>query len=126
MTQKDAAMHWQQGAQEELTAARVLHEGKQYRQALLLCHLAVEKALKATYIREHDDEPPKTHNLVALARRLSSFDWSQEEIDELDELSDFVIDARYADPPWAEETATEARSSVWLERTAQYLSRLSP
>ena len=103
--------------------AQVLHEHGKYRGILFHCHLAVEKAMKAAHIREHNTNPPKTHNLVELARALS-YVWSTEKIDNLDELTDFVVDARYGDPDWSEHTATEERSSFWFNHAEIIISKL--
>jgi HEPN domain-containing protein len=123
MTQQDAAQQWLAEARDELEAARILRERGKYRQALFLCHLAVEKALKGAHIAEKDDVPPKTHDLIDLAQRLKR-EWTENEKEDLRFLSRFVIDARYADPPWTEEYATEEHATHWVERCEYFLSKL--
>jgi hypothetical protein len=36
-------------------------------------------------------------------------------------MTEFVINARYADPVWAEAKATKEYAALWLERTEQLL-----
>lgn len=121
VTQQDAVQHRQKGAQYGLEQARVLSENEKYQGALFHCHLAVEKMLKAQHIKEHDAIPPYTHDLIALAGMLQR-EWSEEEKEDLRFLSRFVIDARYADPPWAEEYATAENATHWITRAQYFLS----
>ena len=124
MTQQDAAEQWREGARDELAAARVLLEGQRYEQALFHCHLATEKALKAAWIVAHGtEEPPHTHDLVSLAKALPR-QWTDEQLTDFETLTRFVIDARYADPPWAKEYATKEHAATWLERAKGFCSLL--
>ena len=53
--------------------------------------------LKAIYVSSHNNEvPPKVHNLVRLAE-LSGLNFSEEQLDFLDKINDFNIEARYPD-----------------------------
>lgn len=124
MTQQEAVAHWLRGAEKALKAAQILQRDGIFEPALFECHLCVEKALKAAYLHEHDKAPPPTHNLILLAKNLAR-SWTEDELEQLRTLSQFVIDARYADPPWAEEYATEINTAFWIERSAAFLLRLS-
>lgn len=124
MIREDAAKQWHAEAQDELEAAQFLKEKSKYRQALFLCHLAVEKALKGAYIAGRGAIPPKTHDLIDLAQQLGR-EWTEAEKEDLRFLSRFVIDARYADPPWTEEYATEESATHWIERSKYFLSLLT-
>ena len=37
--------------------------------AVFLCHLAVEKSLKAIFFKRHKNQPPKIHSLIYLLER---------------------------------------------------------
>ena len=50
---------------------------------MFMCHMAIEKALKALYARAGDALPPKTHNLLLLIEKIG--------LDLPEELYDFVF-----------------------------------
>ena len=63
---------------------------------LFFGHLTVEKILKAIYVDKHDNTPPFSHNLVYLAER-ADLDLEDENLELLEEVSDFNLEARYPD-----------------------------
>ena len=63
---------WWQKAGDDLRSAQLLQSGEAWDSAVFYAHQAVEKALKALYIEQRRRMPPKTHNLVELARELSA------------------------------------------------------
>jgi len=62
---EDELREWLRIAQQDLLAARQLHEGRLYQAACFHCQQAVEKVLKA-YLRWKDHEAPKIHDLTVL------------------------------------------------------------
>lgn len=52
----------------DLKTAESLYRAKRYIYAIFMCHLAVEKALKALVVESTGRVPPKTHNLVSLMK----------------------------------------------------------
>jgi HEPN domain-containing protein len=120
MTEADVIAHWRKGAKDALESAKLLCEGNQFTNALFLCHLAVEKALKALYMAQYDKDAPYSHNLLDLALSLQQT-WSKEQKSALDELTDFVVGARYSDPVWAREYADKAHASQWIDWTQKFL-----
>ncbi len=125
VTREDAVQHWQQGARDALESAKILCHGKQYASALFHCHLAVEKALKASYIAHHDKDHPHTHDLLQLALLLKST-WTLEEKTLLSELTDYAVAARYGDPSFTDQQATEENAVRWIEATEHFLGPLLP
>jgi HEPN domain-containing protein len=121
MTGKELIQHWKRSAKEEYDAAEILHRGKRFTQALFHCHLAVEKMLKAQYMLEHDEDPPYSHNLVVVARKLKR-KWTEQEEQELGELSHYCEQSRYGDELWIESIATEETAKRWLDRCKYFLS----
>ena len=62
---------------------------------LFIGHLVLEKTLKALYVQANNNElPPKTHNLIKLARRCNHNITEEQEIF-LDEVNDFNLEVRY-------------------------------
>lgn len=121
MTREEAAAHWQTGANDALEVAKLSFTAGKYALALFHCQLAVEKALKALYIEQHDAIPPKTHDLLQLAEKIEFFiDDRQRAL--LDELSDFATLARYSDGDWEHTSATEERAKHWISVVDEFLS----
>ena len=59
--------YWLDSAEESWQSAAVLIEGGRYAIALFCWHLAIEKILKAHWVKNNKDNyPPRTHNLVLL------------------------------------------------------------
>lgn len=125
MTEADVIAHWQQGARNELASAKLLSAGGQYAGALFHCHLAVEKALKARYMQEHDCEAPLTHDLLQLALPLDC-PWAADQKRFLADLTQYAIAARYDDPVWAEREATRAKADACVSGVETFLSLLLP
>jgi len=62
---------------------------------LFICHLVLEKLIKAFYVKNNDNRiPPKTHNLVRLVQ-LAQMKLEEKQLLFLDEVNDFNIEIRY-------------------------------
>jgi HEPN domain-containing protein len=120
MTQKQVIAHWKKGAQDSLEVARMCFEAGKHEHALFNAHLAVEKALKACHIAEHDSAPPYTHELHEVARGLS-LTLTTGQTDALREMSRLAVRARYADHQWSAEQATETNARYWIDQAETLL-----
>lgn len=49
-----------------MDTAEVMFSNGRYFYAVFMCHLSIEKGLKALYSHVHNQAPPKTHNLLYL------------------------------------------------------------
>lgn len=116
--QEKAANAWKDGARDAFDTAEKLYASKKYHHALFFCHLAVEKALKAAYMLEHNKMPPHTHDLVLLASRLS-MPMGPEQLNKLAEITTFNIDARYDE----EKLALYRKATV--EYTTQWMAYIN-
>ena len=58
---------WMRQADYDLETAEYMFQGGRRFYAVFMCHLAVEKGLKALFETKLNRLPPKTHNLVYLA-----------------------------------------------------------
>lgn len=121
MTQQQVVAHWRKGAQDSLEVARMCLTAHKYEHALFSAHLAVEKALKARYISEHDDAAPFIHDLHALAT-VTSVVFSDDQMAILREMSRLAVRARYADHQWSEEQATTEHAEYWVEQAEKLAS----
>ena len=85
---------WLKSSKEDYKIAEDLIDMKHYQWALFLCHIAIEKVLKASYIKINDQYPPPIHKLVKLAADCK-IELSEEQVDDLREMTSFNIEARY-------------------------------
>ena len=86
--------NWLESAQYDLgTAEQMLNTGR-YIYTIFMCHLAIEKILKAKVREITDKTPPRTHNLRYLIK-LSNLEPSEEILVFISELSDVSIPTRY-------------------------------
>ena len=94
MSIEEQIKYWIDGAEHDLTAAEHLLESGDYLWCLFVGHLVLEKMLKAIYLRDRKEIPPRTHNLLALARSVG-LNLIQEQVEFLSRVNDFNIEARY-------------------------------
>jgi HEPN domain-containing protein len=62
---------WFRQADYDMKTAEYLYKGGKYIYAVFMCHLAIEKALKALYQKNKNEIPPKVHNLVFLIEKMA-------------------------------------------------------
>lgn len=89
--------YWLKSAEHDLDSAYAIFSSGRYDWSLFVAHLALEKALKAIWIKNNSEIiPPRTHNLVKLAEG-ANIKLSDNEKLFLYEVSDFNVEARYPD-----------------------------
>ncbi|TEB06157.1 HEPN domain protein [Pelotomaculum schinkii] len=59
---------WLTQAEYDLDTADSLYQAGRYIYTIFMCHLAVEKTLKALVVERTGKVPPKTHNLIQLIK----------------------------------------------------------
>jgi len=87
---------WQKSADLDFAAAQDLFKSEKYPHSLFFMHLALEKILKALYVKIRQSYPPRSHNLkylvgqmdLIIPERLCAY---------LPEIDSFNIEARYPD-----------------------------
>jgi HEPN domain-containing protein len=57
---------WVEDAEYDLQSAEVMFNSRRYFFVVFMCHLTIEKLLKAVIVERQSIVPPKTHNLVGL------------------------------------------------------------
>ena len=104
MNPNDKTEYWINLAIEDIEVARLLLSGGKTLYAGFMCHLSIEKGLKAV-ISKSDEPPPKTHDLVKLAKQGNLYsDMDEKQKDFLELLLPLNIEARY--PSYKENIAT--------------------
>jgi HEPN domain-containing protein len=85
---------WQESATQDRDFATHLYEVKKYHYCLFFCHLALEKIIKALFIKNKDTYPLYSHNLVKLCVK-GDIKISEEQEEQMAEITTFNIEARY-------------------------------
>lgn len=112
--------YWKEHADYDIETAKSMFDAKRYPYALFMCHLSIEKLLKALYVKQYGEHAPYVHNLVELAKKLS-FNFEDDHKKLLADLSSFNLEARY--PEWKSvfyKTATKSYTKKYLENTIEF------
>jgi HEPN domain-containing protein len=88
--------YWKKGALEDFETADILILKNKFRHGLFFCHLAVEKMLKAHYVKTLKDIAPITHNLIFLLSK-TDLELSEEYRNILPVLMKYQLEGRYPD-----------------------------
>ena len=89
---------WINFAEEDLSTAEWCLQGEKFLWAMTMCQQAIEKIIKALYIKNTDKIPEKTHNLRKLATDTSLItEFSEETKALLDDLLIYYFASRYPD-----------------------------
>ncbi|HEX9722305.1 MAG TPA: HEPN domain-containing protein [Candidatus Paceibacterota bacterium] len=87
---------WRESSEKDFEVAKVLFGQKYYSHSLVLCHLCLEKILKATVMKHTGKEAPFIHDLRRLAE-IAEIPMSEEQQELFDIISNFHIVGRYPD-----------------------------
>jgi HEPN domain-containing protein len=63
---KQTTLNWLRGSEYDIQTAESLLKTRRYIYVIFMCHLAVEKLLKAIVAESSHSLPPRTHNLYRL------------------------------------------------------------
>ena len=96
MTKEEIVKYWIDGAEEDFKTMNHLYGSKDYSWTLFMGHLVIEKLLKAHYVKENDTNAPFLHDLSRIAQK-TSLNFSENQLDSLDEITTFNIKTRYDD-----------------------------
>jgi len=94
LTLKNKIDYWLENAEYDLESADIMHKSRRYIYTVFMCQQAIEKIIKAIYLKEQEKEAPKSHNLSYLIG-LISLQISGEYLELLAELSTYYIEGRY-------------------------------
>lgn len=93
---EEQVKYWLDLAESDIPVMDSLFEKNHYMWSLFVGHLILEKMLKAFFTRDAKETPPKTHNLVHIAK-LTKLNLTREQEEFLIDVSTFNIEARYPD-----------------------------
>jgi HEPN domain-containing protein len=90
--------NWMSLSDYDIVTAKVMLDTKRYLYVAFMCQQAVEKMLKACFVKEHQTPPPYTHSLVRIAEKLSLFNnIDQDRQQNLELLNSYYITSRYSE-----------------------------
>ncbi len=97
MEKKDYIEYWIKTSEYDLSSMQSNFNSGNYDWSLFIGHLALEKILKALWVKNNsNDFPPKTHNLKKIADE-AKYHTSVDEAALMLEINDFNLEARYPD-----------------------------
>lgn len=117
MAKKDILKYWIKTADQDWKVANHLFEKGDYPYALFFGHLTIEKILKGIFYDKHEQTPPFSHNLVYLSEK-AEIELSDEQMELLEEISDFNLEARYPDDKFL------FHKKCTIEFTQKYLKQI--
>jgi HEPN domain-containing protein len=125
MNIKEQVSYWETGSTYDLETAQALFERDRYPYCLYFCHLALEKLLKALWVLQRKEHPPRMHNLVFLAEKASA-ELDGTVLDFLAELNEFNLEARYPDLKRTLYLKADQKYTLYyLDKTREILNWLS-
>jgi HEPN domain-containing protein len=65
-----SSKEWSKQAEYDMETAMAMLDTERYIYCVFMCHLSIEKALKALYTKKLGKNPSKTHSLVYLAQSM--------------------------------------------------------
>ncbi|MCH7559558.1 MAG: HEPN domain-containing protein [Planctomycetes bacterium] len=90
--------NWISLAKYDLETAEAMLNAGRYLYVAFMCQQAIEKILKACYVKEFNDTPPYTHNLLRLAKELSFFSKiGSDKLEHVEVLNAYYIESRYTE-----------------------------
>jgi len=114
---------WISTAEYDIKTAEAMFETKRFLYVGFMCHLVIEKMLKAYFTKIKNTIPPYTHNLQYLAEKSSLFNELPEDYkDFLDTLQPLNIRTRYpADRDELYKLLTEERCQNLITKTKEMM-----
>jgi len=89
-----SSQEWSRQAKYDMETAEAMLDSERYIYCVFLCHLSIEKALKALYAKKLCKNPSKTHSLVYLAQSIH-LDLAEQTKEFLEMLDDVSVPTRY-------------------------------
>jgi len=119
MTKKDRIAYWVDIADYDLATAGAMLDAGRYLYVVFMCQQAMEKAIKALYVKIHDDEPPRSHNLGYVFNKLG-IPAAQNVMELFTILTAYYIETRY--PAYKERLSSvmsREQAEAYFKRTQE-------
>lgn len=90
--------NWLALAEYDFKTARAMMKSGRYLYVAFTCQQTIEKTLKALFVKEKEETPPYTHNLIKLLSDLSvSSKIDEEKRKFMEILNSYYIESRYTE-----------------------------
>lgn len=93
---KQIIEYWKSHAEYDMETAEAMLKSKRYPYCLFMAHQAIERLLKAQIVKNIKTHAPYGHNLIRFAE-LSQLPFLKEQLEQLAEINEFNLKARYDD-----------------------------
>lgn len=114
--------HWIENSEKDFQTMNNLFETKDYHWSLFIGHIVLEKLIKASVVRTKKSHAPFTHDLTKLAS-LSDLHFSEEQLDWLDTITTFNLNARYDSYKQAfYKKCTREYTKAWIDKITNLYS----
>ncbi len=111
MDNEKVIQNWVSLSDYDIESAQVMLDSKRFLYVAFMCQQAIEKLLKACFVKEKGKTPPYTHSLVRLCEELSFYSVINEKYQEdIELLNSYYIASRYS------EDYAELSKSISLEQ----------
>ncbi len=115
---------WMMQSDYDFETAKSMFQSGRFVYTLFMCHLAIEKALKAIFIKKFNTFPPKTHNLNFFIEKLN-LELEKEDYTFVFKLNDASVPTRYPeDIRKLISFYSESRTEMILENSKKILQWL--
>ena len=121
---KDKQIHtdyWINGAVSDFETCELLIQNGKYLHGLFFCHLVIEKALKAHYVKVIEEQPPRTHNLLFLNTKINII-IDEKEKEFLGIMLKYQLEGRY--PEFYPPVPNKDLANKYLQHTKEILQWL--
>ena len=88
--------YWKEGALYDMATAEDIFKTGRYPYVLFMAHMALEKIIKALYVKRTSRHAPRTHSLTVLTRRLKK-EIPGNILEDLASYAGFHVQTRYPD-----------------------------
>ena len=96
MSEQNTVEYWTNTAEYDFKTAEAMQSSRRFLYVGFMCHLVIEKMLKAHFVKVHKSIPPYSHNLQYLAEKSGLFNELPDKYkDFLDVLQPMSVRARY-------------------------------
>jgi len=122
MNAKDRIKNWQNESKADLESASEYINKDRLLHGLFLCHLAIEKSLKALIVNITNNAAPKTHDILELAQ-LAKVEFTKEELAYINILIKYKLHGRY--PKGSSETPSKTDSTNFCKKSKTLINKLA-
>ena len=113
--------NWLDLSHYDLKTAEAMFSTRRYLYVLFTCQQAVEKMLKGLVVKNTQQFPPKTHNLIRLAQ-LAAIELDKRQSEFLNDLSFYYLETRYPEEIRAiSKKINREMASDYLKKTKEML-----